>query len=250
MKTKLIYIIMAILIFCITSGAILYLNSKYTNIFKFDFTTKNVINKKDLSDSLAVHKVKLDSLKNIAEKDSLKIETPQKIKLKIKVGKEAQILDSLSNLLNNKNAISNATDIRDQILKNNNRDTVITINKKIKKKKEEGKILLAQNNQLKDSIGVLLKQLKTLKNNLTLNKNELEKARAIKEKKEKKEYKDWIKKTSDIFAIMDSKKAAKLIQNYSDNISRDIIYTMKKKKAADVLNAMNDETASKILSVK
>jgi len=241
---------MAILIFCITSGAILYLNSKYTNIFKFDFTTKNVINKKDLSDSLAVHKVKLDSLKNIAEKDSLKIETPQKIKLKIKVGKEAQILDSLSNLLNNKNAISNATDIRDQILKNNNRDTVITINKKIKKKKEEGKILLAQNNQLKDSIGVLLKQLKTLKNNLTFNKNELEKARVIKEKKEKKEYKDWIKKTSDIFAIMDSKKAAKLIQNYSDNISRDIIYTMKKKKAADVLNAMNDETASKILSVK
>ena len=49
---------------------------------------------------------------------------------------------------------------------------------------------------------------------------------------------------------MDSKKAAKLIQNYSDNVSRDIIYTMKKKKAAEVLNAMNVETASKILSVK
>ena len=65
MKSKLIYIIAAILIFCITSGAILFLNSKYNNIFKFDFALKKDNHKKELTASVANHKGNLDSLKKI-----------------------------------------------------------------------------------------------------------------------------------------------------------------------------------------
>jgi flagellar motility protein MotE (MotC chaperone) len=59
-------------------------------------------------------------------------------------------------------------------------------------------------------------------------------------------YVKWAKKTSGLFESMDSKKAAKIIEKYSDNIARDIIYGMKKKKAAEILAELNPDTASRI----
>jgi flagellar motility protein MotE (MotC chaperone) len=63
-------------------------------------------------------------------------------------------------------------------------------------------------------------------------------------------YLKWTKKTAALYEAMDSKKAAKIIQNYSDNIARDILYTMKKKKAADVLANLNPETANRITRIQ
>jgi len=65
-----------------------------------------------------------------------------------------------------------------------------------------------------------------------------------------KEYKDWTKKTAGLYEAMDSKRAAKIIQNYSDNVARDIIYAMKKKKAADILSQLNPEVVQRIIKVR
>jgi len=45
---------------------------------------------------------------------------------------------------------------------------------------------------------------------------------------------------------MEPKKAAKIIQTYSDNIARDILYNMNKKTAAKVVSEFNPETTNRI----
>lgn len=63
-------------------------------------------------------------------------------------------------------------------------------------------------------------------------------------------YKTWVKNSVKLYEAMDTKKAAKIIQGYSDNIARDIIFSMKKKKAAEIISQLKPETANRIISVQ
>ena len=49
---------------------------------------------------------------------------------------------------------------------------------------------------------------------------------------------------------MDPAKAAKIIQGYSDNVARDLIYSMKKNKASEILAAFSPENANRIMRAK
>lgn len=60
------------------------------------------------------------------------------------------------------------------------------------------------------------------------------------------EYKDWVQKVTSIYSAMEPKKAAKIIQTYSDNVARDILYNMSKKTAAKVVSELSPETANRI----
>lgn len=62
-------------------------------------------------------------------------------------------------------------------------------------------------------------------------------------------YKLWVKSTVKLYESMDAKKAAKIILGYSDNIARDILLTMKKKRAADILAEFKPDVATRIISV-
>ncbi len=94
-------------------------------------------------------------------------------------------------------------------------------------------------NKLKETNSVLAKQFKKSKN--------LEKILNV---KPDSLYVSWKKKTAKLYETMDPSKAAKIIQGYSDNIARDIIYTMKQKKAAEVLAEFNPKIANRIMRVK
>ena len=61
-----------------------------------------------------------------------------------------------------------------------------------------------------------------------------------------KEYSEWITKVTSIYSAMEPKKAAKIIQTYSDNVARDILYNMNKKTAAKVVSELSPETANRI----
>jgi len=63
-------------------------------------------------------------------------------------------------------------------------------------------------------------------------------------------YRIWTKKTAALYEAMDSPKAAKIIQKYSDSVARDILYSMKKKKAAEVLANLNPETANRMTRIQ
>ena len=61
-------------------------------------------------------------------------------------------------------------------------------------------------------------------------------------------YKAWVKNIGKLYETMDTRKAAKIIQGYSDNIARDLLLTMKKKKAAEIIAEFKPETATRIIS--
>ena len=61
-----------------------------------------------------------------------------------------------------------------------------------------------------------------------------------------KEYTEWIQKVTGIYSALEPKKAAKIIQTYSDNVARDILYNMSKKTAAKVVSELSPETANRI----
>ena len=63
-------------------------------------------------------------------------------------------------------------------------------------------------------------------------------------------YTRWTKETAKLYESMDPQQAAKIIQSYSDNVARDIIYSMRQKSAAQVLSALNPETANRITLAK
>jgi 4-amino-4-deoxy-L-arabinose transferase-like glycosyltransferase len=61
-----------------------------------------------------------------------------------------------------------------------------------------------------------------------------------------KEYTEWVQKVTSIYSVMEPRKAAKIIQTYSDNVARDILYNMNKKTAAKVVSEFSPETANRI----
>jgi flagellar motility protein MotE (MotC chaperone) len=184
---KIIYIVIFLAVFVITTVAIAYFNSQFNNIFKFDF-------------SPPVEVTAQNDQNHLTSNDSLK-----------------QSLDSdVMNLLDDTELSKNVT----------------------------------ENKQLRDSLDLLRTEIEMIKNNESnLNNQQIKTVNQEDLKPENNEYKIWLKKTSALYASMDSKKAAKIIQNYSDNIARDILYTMKKKKAAEILAELNPEIVTRIMSV-
>ncbi len=121
-------------------------------------------------------------------------------------------------------------------IKNNKTDTVYKI-------KPDNSLLI-------DSLKTLEKEL--AKKDREINKSNLEEKISIKEAKSKSDsaYNDWVKKTSKLYESMDANRAAKIIESYSDNVAKDIIYAMKHKKAAEILAQFNPVTANRITRAK
>lgn len=63
-------------------------------------------------------------------------------------------------------------------------------------------------------------------------------------------YQKWVKDSVKLYESMDTKKAAKIIEGFSDNIARDIIFSMKKKKAAEIIAEFRPEVANRIISLQ
>ncbi|MCK9281810.1 MAG: hypothetical protein M0P71_14380 [Melioribacteraceae bacterium] len=63
-------------------------------------------------------------------------------------------------------------------------------------------------------------------------------------------YNSWLKNSIKLYESMDTKKAAKIIQGYSDNIAREILFSMKKKKAAEIISELQPEAATRIMNLQ
>lgn len=65
------------------------------------------------------------------------------------------------------------------------------------------------------------------------------------EQKEREQYLEWRKKTVKLYETMDPKVVAQVITEFPDNTARDLIYSMKRKKAAEVLANLTPEMVRK-----
>jgi len=76
-----------------------------------------------------------------------------------------------------------------------------------------------------------------------------EKIKELEEKftaKEKEEHKSWLKSTIKMYEAMDAGKASQLLASIPDNDAREILYSMKKKKAAEILSSLPTETVIRL----
>ncbi|MDP2301434.1 MAG: hypothetical protein Q8N03_03290 [Ignavibacteria bacterium] len=153
--------------------------------------------------------------------DSVKVKTPPKQKLVLKA--RAKLVKPV-------------TDTTTVVIKP--QDSV-----KVEKSREE--ILV-------DSLNTLTKLLTEKSKDLKENKKGTAKTEPPSDFSNKKDstYNVWLKNTSGLFEAMDSKKAAKIIQNYSDNVARDILYSMKKKKSAQIIAELSPEVANRIIRLR
>ncbi|MEW6193523.1 MAG: hypothetical protein AB1521_00025 [Bacteroidota bacterium] len=107
-----------------------------------------------------------------------------------------------------------------------------------------------------DSIKILLDEVKKLKAQQTtpittiVPATKVEPEPAEQTAKTDTAYNKWVKNSVKLYEAMDTKKAAKIILGYSDNTARDILFSMKKKKAAEIIAELKPEIASRIVSVK
>ncbi len=201
MKAKLIYIVSFLIVFLLTTGAIVRLNSMYKDIFKFDFTPiKQSESNNFLSDTTNV---------SFAE-----------IKNYLFGNFRRDVLDSLKSYLPPKT-----------------KDTVYSNS--------------FQDSSLIDSVRSLKIALKDINAKIEQDvKKDTSQVNAAQTVKQDSSYNQWIKQTAKLYESMDAQKAAKIIQGYSDNVARDIIYSMRQKKAAEILSDLNPDTANRITRAK
>jgi flagellar motility protein MotE (MotC chaperone) len=213
MKSGIIYGGVFLFTFVVVTGLIIFLNSTYENIFQFNFAPKSFVN---LSDSTKTDSTQIDSL-NIAEnqKPLIQIDSTN--------SQDSILLSSLA-----------PVETKDSVVTN------MVVNKPVKNEPDKNK-----SDKIDIKQAVNLPESKSQKTDLTqsLPQNNLQEKN---KNPSRKEYDDWLKKISGIYSSMEPKKAAKIIQTYSDNIARDILYNMNKKTAAKVVSEFNPETANKI----
>ena len=215
MKDKIVYIITFLLLFVIVSAGLVFMNGKFNNIFKFDFSPiqlpkpleavktepePGVIADTTKKDSTAT---RIDSLKMMADSISLVKSNPQK---------------------------------KDET--------------KGDEKKADNKVLAAEKAKTTaskpDQANANIATQTAVQTNTPVNSLAQEK---IQKAKKDSIYTSWLKQTVKLYESMDSKKAAKVIQGYSDNIARDILLKMKKKKAAEILAELKPDVVTRIISV-
>ncbi len=209
MKEKIIYIIVFLAAFALTSGGVLYMNSHYKDIFKFDFTPIKTVHKTDSK--------KANGTVGISSEDF------SEFKIYMQKEFKNEIFDSLKSLYKKSEKV----------------DTVYA-------KVFKDSVLL-------DSLNNISRALKETKDILFANQKKLYAAAKAQDNSgtmKDSNYVEWTKQTAKLYEAMDPRKAAKIIQSYSDNVARDILYTMRQKKAADILAELNPETANRITKAK
>ncbi len=118
----------------------------------------------------------------------------------------------------------------------------------IKLKTEEEIAAVQVDPILLDSIRVLKAHLARLEKQKAaqMQKQELEAAQDT----GKVAYDKWLENAISYYEAMDEDQAAKIITKYSDNVARDIIYNMKKKKAVKILSALKPEIVNRLIQVE
>lgn len=213
MKTYILNSLPFVFAFFVVTGAIIYLNGQYNNIFQFDFTPRN--------QTTAILKDSLDT--NQKDKSENKSEN------------------------NSDSLIANTESFQDSLVKN---DSVNTALESVTDKFIAPEVKTEINEISKKELTAQLEKKPELNDNKIEPKfasNDANQNQETKQQKQDSGYQDWLKKVSKLLEQMEPSKASKIIQNYSDNVARDIIYSMNKKSAAKIVSELSPEVAQRII---
>lgn len=209
MKSYILNTVPFLFAFIVVTGAIIYLNGQYNNIFQFDFSPRNQVTG-ELKDSLNTQ------TKNNSE---AKLNPPEEKNDSLQV--EEAIKDSGEVAMKTEDNLIKSADVKPDIKQISKKELEAQLEKKPEPEKEKIEPKFASNDitQTQDS----------------------------KQQKQDSTYQNWLKKVSKLLEQMEPAKASKIIQNYSDNVARDIIYSMNKKSAAKIVSELSPEVAQRII---
>lgn len=209
MKTYILNTLPFVFAFIVVTGVIIYLNGQFNNIFQFDFTPKNQLysEQKDSTQLERTKEIKSADRKIEAKNDSLLVSEFP--------------TDSIVNANLSEEKIIPETDISSDIKEISKKE----LKKQLEKKPE------AEISKIEPKFA----------------SNEINQSNQPKQQKQDSSYTNWLKKVSKLLEQMEPSKASKIIQNYSDNVARDIIYTMNKKSAAKIVSELSPEIAQRII---
>ncbi len=192
MKTGVTAILVFVAAFVVTTAALIFLNTKFMNIFKFNFTPVNIAM---LSSAPA------DSTASSGQEPAKKDSTQALDSLKSIAGNLAPKTDSLKTAAqkDNSQGANNSAPVQQQNTPNNN-------------SQPQGAQPSADN--------------KTVSNEKQSDPTKMDSA----------SYENWKRSTVGILEAMDAGKASQFLRMYADNVGSDLLYSMKKKKAAEILS--------------
>lgn len=90
------------------------------------------------------------------------------------------------------------------------------------------------------------KELKKTSRELTQKEKEMELLRKQLENKNNAEHDEWFKSTLKLYEAMDVEKARQLIKKLPEEDARKLVYSMKRKKAAEILSSLDIETVKRL----
>jgi flagellar motility protein MotE (MotC chaperone) len=211
MKAKLVYGVVFGLAFVLVTVGIIFMNSKYNNIFKFDFRPPQPV---------STHVAAKPAASEKQNDDSLQVEQAEEFTEPVPDVKETNVVEN-------------------------------------KEKKDSATAKPKMTSSVYDSLKILKTRIAMLEKQNKAAKSKAKSDEELKAQQRKmdstrvasigsKKLEEWAKTTAKLYDSMDPKKAAKIIQSYSDNESREILFKMNKKKAAKVLSELDPETAHRI----
>ncbi len=108
------------------------------------------------------------------------------------------------------------------------------------------KILKHYSDSLLTELNNVKAELNSVKTKLSKKDEQIERIKKTEKTRRDSSYKAWLKTTKKLYETMDTRKAAKLLSSISDNEARDILYSMNKKKAAQILAVLTTDKVKKL----
>lgn len=237
MKATLVYITTFVLAFIGVTVALIFANDKFENIFVFDFSPKGTGTEVALSDSTVT-----DSLST--EDDA---HGPEENDVAHNQGGAPNISPmEIQKKYNEKNP-DGSSELDPKLLERVKKEIIDSLAKR-KVKVEVDTIYqeVIKDRGLIDSLNKVIYAKSTAEKELVYREREITRLKKQLEHKRDSSYDAWVKQTVKLYEGMDAKKAAKILLNYSDNVAKDIVFKMKKKKASEILECLKPEEVVKL----
>ena len=104
--------------------------------------------------------------------------------------------------------------------------------------------------EMEENLSLTKSKLGKVEQELNQKEKELERLKDRLEQKENTEHEAWLKSTIKLYEAMDISAAGKLLSSLPELEARELIYSMKQKKAAAILSSLDTETVKRLTRSK
>ncbi|MCU7496576.1 MAG: hypothetical protein HF314_05920 [Ignavibacteria bacterium] len=110
--------------------------------------------------------------------------------------------------------------------------------------------IISERDRQLDSLNKIKLAIAQYESKLRSKQSEFNKTSVVSKAKQDSAYARWKKEMVKTYELMDPKMAAKIIQKLNDNLAKDILFSIKQKKRAQILSEFSPETAVRLTRMR